>query len=202
MRHLVLISNQISTYQRLNRLINFRIVRDPATKMSFKELLNLQKALPFLSWLDGYDSQKLTKDLIAGLTVTVVLIPQVMAYASLAGLPPVYGLYAAFLGTAVAALWGSSRHLSTGPVALVSFLTLTALVPLAKAETAELKALVAQGGVRLRGQDLGEFCGCVHALLLGTVQCVWQISAHFSTDSSPLQVCSTITPGSPTVRNW
>ncbi len=97
--------------------------------------------LPFLPWLKDYDRGKLFKDFIAGLTVAVVLIPQVMAYAILAGLPPVYGLYAAFLGTAVAALWGSSQHLSTGPVALVSFLTLTALVPLAKPETPEFIGL-------------------------------------------------------------
>ena len=105
--------------------------------MSSKNNLNLENFYPFRSWLSGYDGASLSKDFIAGLTVAVVLIPQVMAYATLAGLPPVYGLYAAFLGTAVAALWGSSRHLSTGPVALVSFLTLTALVPLAKPESPE-----------------------------------------------------------------
>ena len=57
----------------------------------------------------------------------MILIPQVMAYAIIAGLPPVYGLYAALFGAAVAAMWGSSAQLSTGPVALVSFLTMTAL---------------------------------------------------------------------------
>jgi len=105
--------------------------------MSFKDSSNLQKLYPFHSWLKDYDRSKLSKDFVAGLTVAVVLIPQGMAYATLAGLPPVYGLYAAFLGTAVAALWGSSKHLSTGPVALVSFLTLTALIPLAKPESPE-----------------------------------------------------------------
>lgn len=97
--------------------------------------------IPFLFWLKDYDKTKLSKDFAAGITVAVVLIPQVMAYASLAGLPPVYGLYAALLGTAVAALWGSSNHLSSGPVALVSFLTLTALVALAPAESPEYIAL-------------------------------------------------------------
>jgi len=105
--------------------------------MSLKDRINLDSFSPFWSWLSGYDKVKLSKDFIAGLTVAVVLIPQVMAYATLAGLPPVHGLYAAFLGTAVAAFWGSSRHLSTGPVALVSFLTLTALIPLAKPESPE-----------------------------------------------------------------
>lgn len=109
--------------------------------MSIKDAVKIEPFAPFRSWLKGYNSEKLFKDFIAGLTVAVVLIPQVMAYAILAGLPPVYGLYAAFLGTAVAALWGSSQHLSTGPVALVSFLTLTALVPLAKPETPEFIGL-------------------------------------------------------------
>jgi SulP family sulfate permease len=106
--------------------------------MSVRDSLNF---LPFLSWLKGYDKDTLLKDFIAGLTVAIVLIPQSMAYAILAGLPPVYGLYAAFLGTAVAALWGSSHHLSTGPVALVSFLTLTALIPIAKPESPEFIGL-------------------------------------------------------------
>ncbi|NNE65061.1 MAG: SulP family inorganic anion transporter [Pyrinomonadaceae bacterium] len=92
---------------------------------------------PFIEWLKGYGLSDLGKDFLAGLTVVVVMIPQVMAYASLAGLPPVHGLYAAFLGTAAAALWGSSRHLSTGPAAVVSFLVLTALVPLAEPESPE-----------------------------------------------------------------
>ena len=109
--------------------------------MSFKDSLNLQNFYPFRAWLKDYDNRKLSKDFIAGLTVAVVLIPQVMAYATLAGLPPVYGLYAAFLGTATAALWGSSQHLSSGPVALVSFLTLTALIPLAKPESPEFIGL-------------------------------------------------------------
>lgn len=109
--------------------------------MSLKNYINIQDFLPFLSWLKDYDKSKLYKDFIAGITVAIILIPQVMAYAILAGLPPVYGLYAAFLGTAVASLWGSSRHLSTGPAALVSFLVLTALVPIATPESPEFIAL-------------------------------------------------------------
>ncbi len=101
----------------------------------------METFLPFLKWLKTYDRDKLFKDFVAGLTVAIVLVPQAMAYATLAGLPPVHGLYAAFLGTAVAALWGSSNQLSTGPVALVSFLTLTALIPLAKPETPEFIGL-------------------------------------------------------------
>jgi sulfate permease, SulP family len=87
--------------------------------------------LPFLEWLPGYDSRHLKGDLFAGLTVALVLIPQSMAYAQLAGLPSYYGLYAAFLPPAIAALFGSSRQLATGPVAVVSLMTAVALEPLA-----------------------------------------------------------------------
>ncbi len=90
----------------------------------------LQRALPFLRWFP-YAGATLRADFIAGLTVALVLVPQSMAYAQLAGLPPYYGLYAAFLPVMVAALWGSSNQLGTGPVAVASLLTASALTPLA-----------------------------------------------------------------------
>ncbi|MBV5344978.1 MAG: SulP family inorganic anion transporter, partial [Rhodoferax sp.] len=62
-------------------------------------------------------------DLLAGITVALVLIPQSMAYAQLAGLPAYYGLYAAFLPGIIGAMWGSSAQLATGPVAVASLLT-------------------------------------------------------------------------------
>ncbi|RPJ13142.1 MAG: SulP family inorganic anion transporter, partial [Deltaproteobacteria bacterium] len=91
----------------------------------------LTKVFPFLKWFQGYDPGSLRTDMIAGLTVALVLIPQSMAYAQLAGLPPYYGLYAAFLPPMVAALFGSSRQLATGPVAVVSLMTFASLAPLA-----------------------------------------------------------------------
>lgn len=72
-------------------------------------------------------------DAIAGLSVALVAIPQSLAYAQLAGLPPYYGLYAALIPTVVGALFGSSAQLSTGPVALTSLLTAASIVPLAAA---------------------------------------------------------------------
>ncbi len=93
----------------------------------------LSRLLPFLDWFQGYRSSHLRHDLIGGVTVALVLIPQSMAYAQLAGLPPYYGLYAAFMPPIVAALFGSSRQLATGPVAVVSLMTATALEPLATA---------------------------------------------------------------------
>ncbi|RJO63457.1 MAG: response regulator [Myxococcales bacterium] len=93
----------------------------------------LRRFFPFLEWFESYNKQKLWADLIAGLTVALVLIPQSVAYAKLAGLPPYYGLYAAFLPPMVAALFGSSRQLATGPVAVVSLMTAATLEPLATA---------------------------------------------------------------------
>ncbi|MDH3309316.1 MAG: SulP family inorganic anion transporter [Gammaproteobacteria bacterium] len=88
--------------------------------------------LPFISWFGEIkNSQVLRADLIAGITVALVLVPQSMAYAQLAGLPAYYGLYAAFMPPLVAALFGSSRQLATGPVAVVSLLTAAALEPIA-----------------------------------------------------------------------
>ena len=91
------------------------------------------KIFPFLGWLKGYNGNSFRQDFIAGLTVALVLIPQSMAYAQLAGMPSYYGLYAAFLPPMIAALFGSSRQLATGPVAVVSLMTAASLAPLATA---------------------------------------------------------------------
>jgi len=93
----------------------------------------LTKIFPFLSWMKGYNANSFRQDFIAGLTVALVLIPQSMAYAQLAGMPSYYGLYAAFLPPMIAALFGSSRQLATGPVAVVSLMTAASLAPLATA---------------------------------------------------------------------
>src|SRR4030042_6803276 len=93
----------------------------------------LFRIFPFLEWLKNYNLVKIRADVISGLTVALVLIPQSMAYAQLAGLPPYYGLYASFLPPMMGALFGSSHQLATGPVAVVSLMTATALEPLATA---------------------------------------------------------------------
>ena len=82
----------------------------------------LRRYLPFLAWFP-LTRDLLRADILAGVSVALVLIPQSMAYAQLAGLPAYYGLYAAFLPVLVGALWGSSHQLATGPVAMVSLLT-------------------------------------------------------------------------------
>ena len=96
----------------------------------------IHRVFPFLPWLQGYNRSKFRRDLVAGVTVAVVLIPQSMAYAMLAGLPPVYGLYAAVLAPLIASMWGSLQQLSTGPIAILSLLVLTTLSPLAEPGTA------------------------------------------------------------------
>jgi SulP family sulfate permease len=93
----------------------------------------LKSLFPFLRWFRDYGVDSLRRDVISGLTVALVLIPQSMAYAQLAGLPPYYGLYASFLPPMLAALFGSSRQLATGPVAIVSLMTSASLSPLATA---------------------------------------------------------------------
>ena len=96
----------------------------------------VRRLFPFLNWFP-VNAATLRADLIAGVTVALVLIPQSMAYAQLAGMPAYYGLYAALLPVLVGALWGSSQQLSTGPVAVVSLLTASALAPFAAPTTPE-----------------------------------------------------------------
>lgn len=100
----------------------------------------IARFFPFLSWFPS-SKENIKSDLIAGLTVALVLIPQSMAYAQLAGLPPYYGLYASFLPVMIAAMWGSSAQLATGPVAVVSLLTASALAPLAAVGSEQFVAL-------------------------------------------------------------
>ena len=96
----------------------------------------IRRLLPFVQWLPELRSgQVLRADIVAGVTVAAVLIPQSMAYAELAGLPPVYGLYAAFLPPVVAAFFGSSRQLSTGPVAMASLISAATIQSVAPPQT-------------------------------------------------------------------
>lgn len=87
--------------------------------------------LPILEWLPTYRWKDLRWDMQAGLTVAVMLVPQGMAYSLLAGLPPIYGLYSGIVPVIIYALFGSSRHLSVGPVALVSLLVVSGLSEMA-----------------------------------------------------------------------
>lgn len=96
------------------------------------------------AWLRDYRTAWLAGDLTAGLIVTVMLIPQSLAYALLAGLPPEVGLYASILPIVAYALLGSSMTLAVGPVAVASLMTASALQPLAAAGSAEYVNLAIQ----------------------------------------------------------
>ncbi len=87
--------------------------------------MKLSRYVPILEWLPRYNKKYLKTDLLAGLTVAVMLIPQGMAYGLLAGLPPIYGLYAGVVPLLLYTFFGTSRQLSVGPVAIVSLLVLT-----------------------------------------------------------------------------
>ncbi len=89
-------------------------------------MLSVLRRWPALAWLPDYDTKRdLSSDLVAGVTVAVMLIPQGMAYAMLAGLPPIMGLYASLLPVVAYAVFGTSRQLSVGPVAMDSLLVAT-----------------------------------------------------------------------------
>ena len=93
----------------------------------------LSRILPFLQWGRTYDGEVFASDLLAAVIVTIMLIPQSLAYAMLAGLPPEVGLYASILPLAAYALFGTSRTLAVGPVAVVSLMTASAIGPIATA---------------------------------------------------------------------
>lgn len=92
--------------------------------------VRLARLFPFLSWWP-IQFVTLRSDLIAGITGALVLVPKAMAYAQLTGLPVYFGLYTAFIPAILGAMWGSSRQLATGPVAIVSLMTAAALMPMA-----------------------------------------------------------------------
>ncbi|MCK5104225.1 MAG: sulfate permease, partial [Cyclobacteriaceae bacterium] len=84
--------------------------------------MHIKNNLPIFDWLPAYKKVDFKGDLWAGLTVGVMLIPQGMAYAMIAGLPPIYGLYAAFLPQVIYSIFGTSRQLSVAPAAMISLL--------------------------------------------------------------------------------
>jgi SulP family sulfate permease len=102
--------------------------------------MKLARYLPILEWGRGYGGVTLTNDLVAAAIVTIMLIPQSLAYAMLAGLPPEIGLYASILPIIAYALFGTSRALAVGPVAVISLMTLTAASAVAAPGSAEFMA--------------------------------------------------------------
>jgi len=119
---------------------------------------SIQHYFPILSWLKTYSPSFLKGDIAAGITVGIMLIPQGMAYAMIAGLPPVYGLYAALFPQIVYAIMGTSRQLAVGPVAMDSLLVAAGLGALSLTTNAEYVALAS---------FLALFMGTIQLLLGG-----------------------------------
>jgi SulP family sulfate permease len=110
---------------------------------------------PIVGWLRGYQRADLGPDLIAGLTTAVMLVPQAMGYALLAGLPPIHGLYAAVAPLLLYAVLGTSRHLAVGPVAMDSILVAGAVGAIATIGTENYVLIAAALGVMVGAIQAG-----------------------------------------------
>ena len=95
--------------------------------------MKIKKVIPILEWLPNYNKSLFKGDLVAGITVGIILIPQGIAYALIAGLPPIYGLYCALMPQVMYAIFGSSRQVAIGPVAMDSLIVATGVSTLALA---------------------------------------------------------------------
>ncbi|MDX5895496.1 SulP family inorganic anion transporter [Rubrobacter radiotolerans] len=115
----------------------------------------LERVIPAVGWVRRYRRENLPGDLSAGVIVAVMLVPQGMAYAMLAGLPPVVGLYASTVPLLLYLLFGSSRQLAVGPVAIVSLLTLSGVSALAEPGSTEFIALAALLALMVGVMQLG-----------------------------------------------
>ncbi len=104
---------------------------------------SVARLVPIVAWSRSYDRRLLRGDLVAGLTVAVMLVPQGMAYANLAGMPPVTGLYAAIVGIVAYAVLGTSGSLAVGPVAITSLLTVSGLQSIVSPDDASYPAVAA-----------------------------------------------------------
>jgi len=104
-------------------------------------MLKLMSIFPFLQWFKLVTKETLKADLIAGFTGAVIVLPQGVAFATIAGLPPEYGLYTAMVTPIIAALFGSSRHLISGPTTAISIVVFAAISRHAEPGTDEFISL-------------------------------------------------------------
>ena len=110
--------------------------------MNVADNLLLQRLFPFLRWWPQVNRDTLKCDLLAGLIGAVIVLPQGVAFATLAGMPPEYGLYAAMIPAVIAALWGSSFHLVSGPTNAISLVVFATMNHLAEPGSAQYVSLV------------------------------------------------------------
>ncbi|WEW58275.1 hypothetical protein PRK78_003743 [Emydomyces testavorans] len=147
-----------------------------------RQLLNsFVNLFPFLRWIGRYNLQWFAGDLVAGITVGAVVVPQGMAYAKLADLPVEYGLYSSFMGVLVYWLFATSKDITIGPVAVVSTLV-GQIVVRVRAEHPELQATAVASA-------FGVICGGV-ITLIGLLRCGWIV------DFIPLTAISAFMTGS------
>mgnify|MGYP001814434834 FL=1 len=111
--------------------------------------------LPIIAWLRNYERADLGPDIIAGLTTAVMLVPQAMGYALLAGLPPIHGLYASVAPILFYAIFGTSRHLAVGPVAMDSILVAGAVGAIAELGTDNYILIAAALGIMVGAIQAG-----------------------------------------------
>src|SRR5512139_682477 len=104
--------------------------------------LVIRRIFPFLAWWPQVTRANLRDDLIAGITGALIVLPQGVAFATLAGLPPQYGLYAAMVPTIIAALFGSSWHLVSGPTTAISIVVFASVAPIAEPGSVDYIRLV------------------------------------------------------------
>ncbi len=103
--------------------------------------MNLHSIFPFLQWFKLITKESVKADLIAGFTGAVIVLPQGVAFATIAGLPPEFGLYTAMVTPIIAALFGSSRHLISGPTTAISIVVFAAISNHAEPGSAEFISL-------------------------------------------------------------
>lgn len=101
----------------------------------------LQRIFPFLDWIPKVNKGTLRSDFIAGITGAVIVLPQGVAFALIAGMPPIYGLYTAMIAPIITALYGSSNHMITGPATAISIVIFSSISPLAEPGTESFVAL-------------------------------------------------------------
>ncbi len=115
--------------------------RPPSAENMLKGPLPWYRLLPWLLWWPRVSGESLRQDALAALTGAVIVLPQAVAFATIAGMPPEYGLYAAMVPAVVAALWGSSWHLVSGPTTAISIVVFATISPLAAPGSADFVGL-------------------------------------------------------------
>ncbi|QPG99812.1 hypothetical protein C2857_002609 [Epichloe festucae Fl1] len=146
----------------------------------------VKSLFPFLSWMGHYNLQWLAGDIVAGVTIGAVVVPQGMAYASLAKLEPQFGLYSSFMGVIIYWIFGTSKDISIGPVAVLSTVVGTVVEDVASSpDTKDVPAHVVASALSI-------IAGCI-VLAIGLLRCGWIVDLISITSLSAFMTGSAIT---------